>query len=238
MKLAHRSSLIATCGLAALTLSGCQKAANPTPTVPPQASQVHTASAPPRERSDSQRKTILAAAERFENLTEAAFDGAKPTAAALALAHRDAQTARPLLDASEAATLDRQLHSVDAAAANDVAADVSLAAVEAYRTLITASDGEGKIPLLVGLLDYSGFRFWADAKAAPPRWADMTAARDYAAAQWALVKPRIHDPAAIRKFEGALGAMASAVARQNSTAAVKAGTLELDLVDELEKLVV
>ena len=147
MKLAHRSSLIATCGLAALTLSGCQKAANPTPTVPPQASQLHTASAPPRARSDSQRKTILAAAERFENLTEAAFDGAKPTAAALALAHRDAQTARPLLDASEAATLDRQLHSVDAAAANDVAADVSLAAVEAYRTLITASDGEGKIPL-------------------------------------------------------------------------------------------
>lgn len=238
MKFTHFPALAGACALSALALSGCNKAADNGPGGPAQASAPTAAAAAPSARSESDRKTILAAAERFENLTEAAFNGVKPTTDALALAHLDLQIALPLLNADESATLIRQLGAVDAAATAGVAADISLASVETYRTLITAAGGEGKIPVQIGLLDYSGFRFWADAKAEPPHWADMAKAHDFAVAQWLLVQSRIHDPAMVKKFSVALDAMASAAAKKDSVAAVRAGTSEMDLVDELEKLVV
>lgn len=238
MKFTIAPALISVCALSVLVLSGCSKAVDNGSGAAIKVPAATGAAAALSVRSESDRKTILAAAERFENLTEAAFNGARPTASALVLAHRDAQIARPLLNTSESATLDRQVQVVDAAATTGVAADIALASVEVYRTLITVAGGEGKIPVQVGLLDYSGFRFWADAKAAPPHWADMTQAHDFAAAQWQLVEPRIHDPVVAKKFSAALGAMASAVARKDAIAAVRAGTSEMDLVDELEKLLV
>ena len=238
MKLIHFTALLGACALSTLGLSGCNKAADEGSGTKVQAPVTTAAAAALVVRSEHDRKTILAAAERFENLTEAAFNGAKPTTDALALAHRDVRIARPLLNSSESAALDRQLQVVDAAAAAGVAADISLASVEVYRTLITAAGGEGKIPVQVGLLDYSGFRFWADAKAAPPHWADMVQVHDFAVAQWQLVEPRIHDPQVTKKFTAALDAMADAVAKKDAAAAMRAGTSEMDLVDELEKLVV
>ena len=238
MKLRHFTALLGVCAFSTLGLSGCNKAVDEGSGAKGQAPDAPKAAATLGTRSEHDRKTILAAAERFENLTEAAFNGAKPTTDALALAHRDAQIARPLLNSSESAALDRQLQVVDVAATAGVAADISLASVEVYRTLITAAGGEGKIPVQVGLLDYSGFRFWADAKAAPPHWADMVGAHDFAVAQWQLVEPRIHDRKVAKKFTAALDAMADAVAKKDAAAAMRAGTSEMDLVDELEKLVV
>ena len=238
MKLRHFTALLGACAFSTLGLSGCNKAADEGSGAKGQAPDAPKAVATLGTRSENDRKTILAAAERFENLTEAAFNGAKPTTDALALAHRDVRIARPLLNSSESAALDRQLQVVDAAATAGVAADISLASVEVYRTLITAAGGEGKIPVQVGLLDYSGFRFWADAKAAPPHWADMVQVHDFAVAQWQLVEPRIHDPQVTKKFTAALDAMADAVAKKDAAAAMRAGTSEMDLVDELEKLVV
>ena len=238
MKLRHFTALLGACAFSTLGLSGCNKAADEGSGAKGQATVTTAAAATLGTRSENDRKTILAAAERFENLTEAAFDGAKPTTDALALAHRDAQIARHLLNSSESAALDRQLQVVDAAATASVAADISLASVEVYRTLIAAAGGEGKIPVQVGLLDYSGFRFWADAKAAPPHWADMVQVHDFAVAQWQLVEPRIHDPQVAKKFTAALDAMADAMAKKDAAAAMRAGTSEMDLVDELEKLVV
>ena len=180
MKLRHFTAFLGACAFSTLGLSGCNKAVDEGSGTKVQAPVTTAAAAALVVRSENDRKIILAAAERFENLTEAAFNGAKPTTNALALAHGDAQFARPLLNSSESAALDRQLQVVDAAAAAGVAADISLASVEVYRTLITAAGGEGKIPVQVGLLDYSGFRFWADAKAAPPHWADMVQVHDFA----------------------------------------------------------
>ena len=238
MKLRHFTAFLGACAFSTLGLSGCNKAVDEGSGTKVQAPVTTAAAAALVVRSENDRKIILAAAERFENLTEAAFNGAKPTTDALALAHRDARIARPLLNSSESVALDRQLQVVDAAATAGVAADISLASVEVYRTLITAAGGEGKIPVQVGLLDYSGFRFWADAKAAPPHWADMVGAHDFAVAQWQLVEPRIHDPKVAKKFNAALDAMADAVAKKDAAAAMRAGTSEMDLVDELEKLVV
>ncbi len=238
MKFIHFRALVGACALSSLALSGCNKAADNGTHATAQTSAPTGDAAAPVARSASDRKTILAAAERFENLTEAAFNGAKLTADALSLAHHDAQIARPLLNASESDAMDRKVQAVDAAAKAGGAADISLASVEVYRTLITAAGGEGKIPVQIGLLDYSGFRFWAGAKAAPPHWADMALAHDFAVAQWLLVKPRIHDPVAVKKFSAALDAMASAVTKKDAPAAVRAGKSEMDLVDELEKLVV
>ena len=237
MTILYRNALVSVCALSSLALAGCNKVADNKSGGAAQASSPVSVAAA-QARSGSDRKTILAAAERFENLTEAAFTGTKATADALALAHHDLQTARPLLNTSENAAVGRLVQSVDTAVKAGVAADVSLAAVEAYRTLITAAGGEGRIPVQVGLLDYAGFRFWADAKATPPHWADMTQAHDFAVAQWQLVKPRIHDPAVAKKFNEALDAMAAAVARKDASAATHAATSEMDLVDELEKLLV
>jgi hypothetical protein len=238
MKLIHLSALFGACALSSMALSGCNKVADKGAQATAQADAPIGEASAPVARSANDRKTILAAAERFENLTEAAFNGSKSAADALALAHHDAQIARPLLNATENATMDRQVKAIDAAATAGVAADISLASVEVYRTLITAAGGEGKIPVQIGLLDYSGFRFWADAKASPPHWADMTQAHDFAVAQWQLVKPRIHDPVVVKKFGEALEAMAAAVAKKDASAAIRAATSEMDLVDELEKLVV
>lgn len=235
MKNLPLSALIGACALSSLALGGCNKAADNSAGTSPQSSGP-TAVAAAAVRSESDRKIILAAAERFENLTEAAFKGVRPTVYALALAHHDEQVARPLLNSSESAAINRQVQAVDAATKTGVAAEVSLASIEAYRTLITAAGGEGKMPVQVGLLDYSGFRFWADAKAAPAHWDDMAQAHDFAAAQWQLVMPRIHDPVMVEKFSAALAAMAAAVAKHDAAAAVRAGTTEMDLVDGLETL--
>ena len=190
----------------------------------------------PAVRPEGDRKLILAAAERFENLTEAAFNGAQATAAALALAHRESRIAKSVLDPNEAATLNEKLAKLDAAAKSGIAADTALASIEAYRTMITASNGEGHIPMQVGMLDYAGFRYWANAKATPPRWDEMAAARFFTEGQFALISPRIHDAEMIKKFNAALDAMDKAIIAKDSHAAVIAATTEMDLVDELEKL--
>ncbi|MEO7248501.1 MAG: hypothetical protein ABIW31_08610 [Novosphingobium sp.] len=233
-----RAMLFAASSLTLLTTSGCNKAQTDKVEATSQPSDPIVATSAPAYRSDADRKTILAAAERFENLTEAAFDGTQHTAAALALAQQGAKTARSLLDPNEAATLDEKLARVDAAAKSHVAADIALAAIEAYRTMITASGGEGHIPLQVGLLDYAGFRFWANARAVPPRWDEMAKARFFAEGQFALISPRIHDEATKNKFKQVIDAMDKAIIAKDSQGAVLAATTEMDLVDELEKLFV
>ncbi len=238
MKPLPRALLIAASTLSLLAVSGCDKAPTSSSVVTSQPSDPIVATSAPAIRSEADRRTILAAAERFENLTEAAFGGAQASAATLALAHQASKTARSLLDPNEAATLDEKLAKLDAAAKSGVAADIALASMEAYRTTITASGGEGRIPLQVGMLDYAGFRFWASAKAAPPRWDEMAKARFFAEGQLALISPRIHDAAVIKKFDAALDAMDKAIIAKDSAAAVVAATTEMDLVDDLEKLFV
>ena len=76
------------------------------------------------------------------------------------------------------------------------------------------------------------------AKAAPPRWDEMAKARFFAEGQLALISPRIHDAAVIKKFDAALDAMDKAIIAKDSAAAVVAATTEMDLVDDLEKLFV
>lgn len=235
MKPSQTVVLIVLSSFALLVTSACNKSPADNSAKMSKPPEPIVVTSTPAVRPEADRKIILAAAERFENLTEAAFSGAQATTGALALAHRESEAAKAVLDPNEAATIAEKLAKIDAAVKSGVAADTALASMEAYRTLIMASNGEGNIPVQVGLLDYAGFRYWANAKASPPRWDEIAAAQFFAQGQWALVMHKISDPALVKKFNEALEAMDKAILAKDSQAAVVAATNEMDLVDELEK---
>lgn len=196
-----------------------------------------TASAVPPE--PLARSTMLAAAEAFENLTEAALAAdPKSIGAELALARRESGAARPFLDASTLGEIARLEIRLSDAVGQDDPVEVSLAANEFYRLFITAAHGEAKIPLEIGLLDYVGFRYRADSRAQPPRWQDMAQAHAYAEEQWRAVRPQIADRQTADRFDAVIMAMGLAVEDKDARAAASAANDELEQVDVLEMSVV
>jgi len=146
----------------------------------------------------SVRSTMLAAAEGFENLTEASLSAdLKSIGAELALARREAEAARPFLDAPNLRQLTRLESGLSDALGSGKAVDLSLVSNEIYRLFITAARREAKVPLEIGLLGYAGFRYRADGRDQPPRWDDMARAHAYAEQQWRAVRSRIGDRQAV-----------------------------------------
>src|SRR4029079_5019475 len=141
------------------------------------------------------RSEQLASAEGFENLTEAAF-AADPseTEERLVVARKGAEAARPFLSRESSGEFASLSAALSRAAAAHSQVDLAVASNELYRFFITAAQGDGKIPLEIGLLDYAGFRYWADGRDEPPRWNDMAAAHSLAEYEWRAVRARISDP--------------------------------------------
>ncbi len=227
-----QARIVFPAAFAVLALAGCQKSAAP----PPVATATQSV-AVGVVVTDAARQGLLAAAERFENLTEAAYAQRPDSDAKLALARAEAKHARPLLDSPAQVALDTAMNSVERAASSGQSANLSLASIEIYRLFITAANGSAEVPLPIGLLDYAGFRFQADGRAWPVRWDDMVKAHVFAVEQWNSVKTRIGDAGAARDFDASLAAMDSAVRARDKLAAAKAATRELDLVDVLENSV-
>ena len=177
----------------------------------------------------------MAAAEPFENLTENAFtsDPGKLDGF-IAKARTSADGASKLLSPDEAKTLSGHVAAIDAARAGSNRADLAIAAVEGYRTLVSNAGGQQKVSKHVSLLDYSGFRFQADLKAKPMRWSDTAQAIDFADAQWREIADTVNDQTLCRKMSEALAGMRSASQSKDAAAAMGASTRELDLVDDLE----
>ena len=230
----------ASLAAATLALAGCHKApaaADTAPVAAPRAAAVADAGPPvPAAPVDpASRAALVASAERFENLTEAAFSKVPGEAARrLDLAATSAAGIATMLPAGSGPLLAKALGDARAAAGAHDAAALSLASNEAYRIVLSAAGGEAKIPLAIGLLDYSGFRLTADARAAPPRWDDMAAALTYARGQWTGVKPQIANAKSVTDFDGVLTALEAAIGARDSAATLAAATRELDLVDVLE----
>ncbi|MDQ2892084.1 MAG: hypothetical protein M3R64_03200 [Pseudomonadota bacterium] len=234
-----RLSTITSIIAAAAIVAGCQRAApvvdNTTaladiPSVP------ETKDIVPSAPGNSNKAQLLASAEPFEGLTEAAFDPDQAkVAAAIAKAKSAAPAVRPLLSAQGQAMFDQHMADIRRAETNRTPADLALASVEIYRQLVTEGAGASPVPKEVSLLDYAGFRFTADLKATPSRWDDMAAAVDFAKSNWMVVKPQIKDATIAAKFQAALDNMGAAAAIKNADRAQASATAELDLVDVLEQ---
>lgn len=190
----------------------------------------------PKTSGASDKVRLLAAAEPFEGLTEIAFNPHKTKVdAAIAKAQTAAALVRSLLPANVQKILDTRMTEIQSAHAARHPADLALSAVEIYRLLVTQGAGASPVPKEVSLLDYAGFRFTADLKATPPRWADMSAAAEFAKKNWAVVKPQINSPATAAKFQAAIDNMAASAGIKNVDRGRASAKAELDLVDVLEQ---
>ena len=178
---------------------------------------------------------MLAAAEPFEKLTETAFSGSPDTLdVTIGEVNDAAGRVRRTMTGNVVLRLDERLADIAAARKSGDRAELAIAAVEGYRVLVSAVSGGGIVPIAVNLLDYAGFRYDADLKAQPTRWADMTQAALVGREQWTLISSRVADPSLRAKMDTILGEMAAAVQGRNASSAAAASQLELALVDDLE----
>ncbi len=180
-------------------------------------------------------KTLLAAAEPFENLTEmvASAPWAKIDKT-IHQAERAASGARQALPQSAAVKVDQHLAALRSARAQQNRTDLAISSIEVYRVLVSSVSDNARIPRQVSLLDYSGFRYNTDLKASPIRWDDMVQVMDFAHQQWAVISPRLKEVPVAKRFEKSLDGMDRAVHDKNVSLAASSERSESDLVDELE----
>jgi hypothetical protein len=234
----RRQNFAAFSILAAASLAGCNgtspanQTARQADSTPQANAQIPTA---PAKVLVAQASVLMAAAEPFENLTENSFitDTTKLDGF-IAKAKIGANGVSRILPFDAAKTLAGSVTAIDAARAGNNRADLAIAAVEGYRTLVSNAGDHTKVPQQVSLLDYSGFRFQADLKASPMRWSDTASALDFADTQWQQISEKVADQILREKMALALADMRSAIQSKDAKAAMAASTRELDLVDGLE----
>lgn len=178
---------------------------------------------------------LLAAAEPFEKLTEIAFTAPLPEIdKTIVDAHSAAASVRPLLSTASANLADKLFLDIDRARKGSDRPGLALASIEIYRGIVSSVPSGTKVPSAVSLLDYAGFRYQADLKAAPPRWKDMSDAMRFAQSQWSALKPKLNDTALATSFEKTLADMEKAVAKKDVAFAAASAAEELNMVDKLE----
>ena len=219
---------------AVFALAACGQTSAPQPGAAPRSAQRPVAQA--LHVNASAEDCYVAAAETFEGLTEKA-----PSAPVAELARETASAAvqarscQPSLGDARSAPLDNVLGRLGQFETTHDRSALAMAAVEGYRTFVTAqSRPTGSIPLEVALLDYAGFRFQAGAHATPPSWADMRQALDVADRQWRAASPRVSDNRLKTRFSEDLADMRAALSASNQVRAQRAARRELDHVDLLE----
>ena len=227
---------ILTIALATIALEACGKAGDSgsAGASTPNATTAATTAAAPALTGNA---ALLAAAEPFEKLTEISFSAAPAVLDSAITEVRTAATGVRVNLASDAVTrLDEQVAAITTARRANNRAELAIAAVEGYRILVSGSAAGMKVPAAVKLLDYAGFRYAADVKATPERWADMTSAVSFAREQWASIFSQVTDAALRASVERSLTDMGAAATHRDASAAGAAAQRELALVDDLEKL--
>ena len=200
-----------------------------------QATQKHSASAVPAPTDASSNKSLRAAAEPFENLTEIAFSAAWPKIDRIVgQAEAAATTVRRVLSQDEAGRMDERIAAVKAAREKHDRVELALSSIETYRVLVSAVTDYAKVPTEVSLLDYAGYRYDANLKAKPTNWDDMARAASFARKTWDVLSPRAKASAVARRFETTLTDMDNAVVTRSGSLAATSVKNELDLVDLLE----
>lgn len=214
--------------VATSALGGCSPSASPSSKqAQPDAASVG--------RKQDRNDRLLAAAEPYEALTEAAFG--RPLNELETMRATAANAVAPtlvLLLSGDSSQIDKLDAEIKDALRADSRPSIAIAAVESYKILVNAQDASAVPPKEVSLLDYAGFRYDALSKSTPTPWAEMAATTAYGVDVWALVKPSVSDAALTAKFDAALVAMNNANAVSDVAAARSAVARELALVDDLE----
>ena len=184
---------------------------------------------------DAGSSRIIAAAEPFEALTESAFsaDHAKLNDL-IATAKSSARAVATDLSPAARSLLASRLEEIDGARRDGRSADMAIASVEGYRTLIESASAAGPVPPQVSLLDYAGFRYQADLNATPARWRDATEAVAFARRQWSALGPQVRDEVIRARMSDAITELGLAADSSDAARAADAAVRQLDLVDELE----
>ena len=236
----RRITLFLTTAIASLTLVACgqRSASNSMSTdagaVSEGANTENLSAAVPKPVATGDT-AILAAAEPFEKLTETAFSAApKDLDVTIGEVNAAAKSVRGSLSSPASTQLDERLAAITGARGSNNRADLAISAVEGYRVLVSNVSSSAKVPTAVNLLDYAGFRYDADLKASPVRWADTSQAAAFASTQWASISSRVTDSALRARVDRTLAGMAAAAKARNAPAAATAAKVELALVDELE----
>lgn len=193
--------------------------------------------APAGPVEDANRNTKLAdAASITEDLIDFALDGkADNVAEKVAAMRKTLPTLRPLLSDSDVATLGRQVTEMEQASAKSDILGTALAAVEAYRTIESATDaGRSPVPMEVAMMDYSGFKLSILAAAQAADWPTITATATEADQFWAALEKKIQDTN-IRNLVGAIQVgLKDAVERKDINGVKFAAKMQLEVVDVLE----
>lgn len=179
---------------------------------------------------------LLAGAEVFENITEAA-----PTLdqAGYAKLYAGYNANAATIDAALTPKQREELKVNTAGVARRWKAGersaVALDAVEAYRTLVSAVDRSAlPVPIQVSLLDYSGFRLNALLTAKPPNWSAIGKTVAEAKGFWTTIKPQVKDDTLADAMDRSFAALATAIEDRNPRMLTYAADMDLILVDGLE----
>ncbi|MDB5448196.1 MAG: hypothetical protein JWQ97_3513 [Phenylobacterium sp.] len=211
--------------VAVLWLGGCERQKAAQPALPP----------PSKLAADAADSGLLAAAEPFEALTEAAFSASWPTLdRGIATAIATAEHVKTALPAQAQRELNAHLDAIAAARRDGNRAGVALGAMEIYRLFASHAPPE-VVPREVNLLRYVALRYDADLRAHPRTgWDDMVEAAAFGQRAWAAIQGRVADVVLRDRMSKALADMAAAAAGQNAPLAVGAERRELEVVTLLE----
>lgn len=192
------------------------------------------APAPAHQTPAARSQALLAAAEPFETAATTAFSASqRQLDRTIARADAAAGQVRGAMG-KEAPRLDGHVAALREARDHGDRSGVALAAVEGYRTLVTAAPAPPTFRSL-SLMDYAGFRYVADLKSRPIRWGDMREAAAFAADQWAEIEGRVGDRALRARGQTAIVDMAEAARERDAELAAEASRAQADVVDELER---
>lgn len=177
-----------------------------------------------------------AAVEPFEILTEQAFT-ANPNQLRTLVSNAKSsyRTVESGLAPPQRAGANQHLTALTKADRQGDRAGMALASVELYRLLLEVQNRAGDPAIRAGLLDYAGFRYNALAQARQIDWAEMSRTTRSAQIEWRRLEPSIADKSLRQRFSNSLKAMSDAATKRDKASARKAASIELQLVDLLEK---
>jgi hypothetical protein len=187
---------------------------------------------------DANRSAKLAdAASITEDLIDFALDGkAASVAERVAAMRKTLPTLRPLLSDRDITTLEHQVTEMEQASLKSEVLGTALAAVEAYRTIESATDARrGPVPMEVAMIDYSGFKLSILAAMPAADWPAITATAGEAERFWAELAKKIQDTS-IRNLGRAIHiGLKGAVERKDIDGVKFAAKIQLEVVDVLEQ---
>jgi hypothetical protein len=210
--------------MAVLSLAGCERQKAARHPVPP----------PSKLAADAADVGLLAAAEPFEALTDAAFTTKLAELdPGIATAVATAEHVKPALPPDAQQELQTHLDAIAAARREGNRAGIALASVEVYRVLVSHAPAD-VVPREVNLLRYAGHRYAVDLKAAPATWDDAAEAAAFGQRTWAAIQGRVADASLRDRMSKALSDMAEAARRRDAALATDAYQRVLALADLVE----